>query len=152
MMKKGSSNIEFIATMILLILFSWVAFTFVISASDAYDKELSQKESIEETRIALSFIDNKVKQANKGDVSVERIKGNNVIVIKDESGFNNNLFFLEGNLYEVMTGEGEVLDPSLGMKIASIKSLDIDSTDDLISLEIVGQHGERQKLLINKGL
>lgn len=151
-MKKGSSNIEFIATMILLILFSWVAFTFVISASDAYDKELSQKESIEETRIALSFIDNKVKQANKGDVSVERIKGNNVIVIKDESGFNNNLFFLEGNLYEVMTGEGEVLDPSLGMKIASIKSLDIDSTDDLISLEIVGQHGERQKLLINKGL
>ena len=151
-MKKGSSNIEFIATMILLILFSWAAFTFVIAASDAYDKELTKKESIEETRIALSFIDNRVKQANKGDVSVEEIDGNDVIIIRDESGFNNNLYFLDGSLYEAMTSEGEALDPSIGLKIATIKSLEVASNDDLISLEIVGQHGERQKLLINKGL
>lgn len=67
-----SARVELIMVMLLLVLFGVAIYTLIVSGSNAQEKILADKKAIENVRIAMSYLDVKVRQNDEnGKISVE---------------------------------------------------------------------------------
>lgn len=94
-----------------------------------YDKINIEREINYDLRVSLSYIANKVRQADReGAVCIKELNGNNAVVIKekyDDTIYETWIYFYDNYLYEILIDEGISFNLSDGMKVLKIDSFDI---------------------------
>ena len=66
----GKARIETILVMLMLVVFSISTYTLVVSTASSYSKNYSDMDAKDNLRLALSYIDLKIKQSDKKGVYV----------------------------------------------------------------------------------
>lgn len=143
-MKKrtGAGMIELILVMMLLILFGLSTFTLVVSGSNAYSATLSEKENLADRRVALSYIENKIRQNDRSkaiEVRKNKLNGGVAIVIKERQGediFETWIYENEGVLREAYFKKGTELSDDMSFEIAPIDHFDVRREQTLLYVEI----------------
>lgn len=145
---KGSNNgytlIELILVVALLALFGIATLTLVLSSSTAYKGIMERKETDSGLRVALSYLDTKIKQNDAKDVI--RLESNpsgngRAVVIEEEmegSLYETWIYLSAGKLREVLVGKGDPVKDELGFEIADIEGFDVnyDSRRKLLHLNV----------------
>ena len=147
----GKARIESILVMLVLVVFSISTYTLVVSTASSYDKNHKDMLAKDNLRLALSYIDLKVKQsAKKGVYLIEKaIDNKDVIVVEDEIKgeiYQNVIYFKDGFLKEMLIKKGTDLSEVEGFEIAKIKDMTFSKTgSDLINVSITtdNEHGKK---------
>jgi type II secretory pathway pseudopilin PulG len=123
---KGYSLIELIFVMVLLILFGLTTFTLVIAGSTTYDKLTKIKNNNSELRVALSYVNMKVRQNDSfNSISIQmasRKNGNAVVISKLMGGkpYETWIYCSKGRLREALVKKGVLPSDELSSEIAVI--------------------------------
>ena len=132
---KGSTLVELIMVMLLLILFGITISTLIHSGGEAQEKIISEKNAQIDARIALSYLNMKIRQNDSAEkISIEKteITGENAIVIKvrydsmydDWIGYDTWIYWADGFIYECLTDPGEQPEIGLSFRIAEAGRFD----------------------------
>lgn len=154
-MRKGHGIIEFIFMMLLLLLFVVLIFYLVAGGSHAYEKSEHMGDVISNLRIGTSYIDNKIKQAQNGSISIETFEeiGTEAIVIEESVegvAAQTVIYCKDGELLEAYYEKSDIKDPDLGTPIAVISSMKLEFVGEkVISILLNGDNGKQSKLLID---
>lgn len=153
-MHKGNSNLEFILSVFLILLFTVLTFLSVQAASVTYEKASINTEAISEARIATSYIDNKIKQSIDGKVQILEIQDKNtfLIQINEEENFKTYIYYLNGYLNELYVSEMDNIDLTYGTNICKLENMEFKKiNDDISKLEIFGLNNINHELIIKTG-
>ncbi len=131
--KNIKYSVETFMVTLLLILFAIMVSILIFEGSSTYKKVLNSKESEENARIALSFINMKIKQNDLANrVYLDYYEGfDNTIVIEygnEEEGLFSYIYFKDGALYECYS-EG-VLSDELSTKIVDVNGGSLNISED----------------------
>lgn len=154
-MRKGHSVIEFIFMMMLLLLFVVLIFYLVAGGSNAYEKSEHVGDVISNLRIGASYIDNKIKQAENGSVSVELFEeiGTDAVIIEEiveGIAMETVIYCKDGKLLEAYYEKSEIKNPELGTPIADISSMKLELVGEkILSIFLKGEDGKQSKLLVD---
>ncbi len=157
--RKGSSNIEIIMTMILLILFGGSIFTLIYAGGTTQKRIIDEKDIKVNARVASSYINVKLKKYDEeGAISVQMnpLTNENALVFRDEPDPNYTneelytwIFFEDGILYTQAITEGEELISGLGVEIAQVDGFDVSIDGDKITSIIEYKHRDSIETLKN---
>jgi prepilin-type N-terminal cleavage/methylation domain-containing protein len=123
---RGYSLIELVLVMALLVIFGLSTFTLVVSGSGAYKNILDKKEANSELRVAISYINMRIRQNDSVDsVRVEKSPfGNDAAIVTEEvidnSTYETWIFWHEGKLREALVRQGESVTVDISFVIADI--------------------------------
>lgn len=141
---KGYSLIELVLVMALLIIFGLGTFTLVISGSGAYKNILDKKEVNSELRVAISYINMRIRQNDSvGAVRVEKSPfGNDAAIVTEEviesDTYETWIFWHEGKLRETLIKQGEPVTIDISFAIADVDGFiaKYDNDKKLIKLNV----------------
>ncbi|WP_179237533.1 DUF4860 domain-containing protein [Sedimentibacter hydroxybenzoicus] len=106
-----------------------------------------------EKRVSLSYIANKVRQADKeNSIRVEKSEDVQALVINevyDEDYYETWIYYYNDGLYELFTGESIQFNPEDGMKIMNIDSFSIERLSNKLYKFTVGYDKSNTELIIN---
>jgi hypothetical protein len=144
--------VEMIMVMTLLILFGVTVFTLISSGSNAQNKIINDKSSQTDARIAISYLNVKLRQNSEADkISVKPcpITGVDSILIETggESAYDTWIFFEGGALYEFLGSPGDEPSMNLSVKIMDIKGFDIsyDGGSNSVTVKAIYDYNEATK-------
>ncbi len=133
MKRRINVSVESIMVILLMILFSVAISVLIFEGSVTYRKIITNKNEEENTRIALSYVNMRIKQNDMtGHITVDQdsLDGEDVLVIHhhdDEEGLMSYIYFKDGFLWECYT-DG-LLDHSLSSEIIAISGIEFDYLD-----------------------
>lgn len=150
--RKIIVSFESILVMMLLIIFAVSTCLMIIEGSESYKNILNQKEKEENARIALSYINMRVKQNDvQGHLlfKPKSVDGKDALVIKhsgDEEGFLTYLFWDEGILWECYTDVNTEPTKAYSAQIVPIDGLkfEIDQDNNTVNINIKYTYGKQQ--------
>ena len=151
--QKGSTLIELIMVMFLLIIFGASTSILIYSGGRAQENILSERNSQIDARIVLSYLNMFIRQndvAGKILIQENNITGDNSIVIQvreETFGYDVWIFWAEGFIYEAITDPGEYPDLWLSERIAEVDFFNTELSDGFIINTIrYNINGEEQEL------
>lgn len=122
-------SIHFILIMFLFLIIVMLSFIIISLGKNIYDKINIEREINYDLRVSLSYIANKVRQADReGAVCIKELNGNNAVIIKekyDDTIYETWIYFYDNYLCEILIDKGMSFDMSDGMKVLEIDSFDI---------------------------
>lgn len=139
---KGSGMIELILVMILLMLFGLSTFMLVVSGSNAYATTVSERDNLSDRRVALSYIDNKIRQNDQQkaiEVRKNEVNGGVAIVLKEgqgENAFETWIYENEGLLREAYFKKGAPLSDDMSFEICKVDRFNVRQENDLLYVEV----------------
>lgn len=142
MMNNPRYSIETLMVTVLLIIFSIIIAVLIFRGSSSYQNTISSKETDENIRIALSFIDMKIKQndiANRISVD-EYDEFGKVLTIAyggEEDGLYSYIYHKGGALYECYTDMP--LDHSLSGKVVDVDDISMALSDELLTITVTSK-------------
>lgn len=126
--RRINASVESIMVTLLLIIFAAAICILIFEGSRTYRTIITNKTQEENVRIALSYINMRIKQNDIEDhitIDPSGFEGDSVLVLKhhgDEEGLLSYIYFADGRLWECYT-DGP-LDPSLSSEIISVEDID----------------------------
>ncbi|MCL2707926.1 MAG: DUF4860 domain-containing protein [Defluviitaleaceae bacterium] len=129
--RGGTSLVELVMVMMMLALFGVTIYTLISAGANAQARIIGQKDAQADARVALSFINVKLRQNDSADkISVEPIAltGKNAILIRERTdmySFDTWIYCHEGRLYEFIAEPGE-LPLEFGLPILDIEGLEVE--------------------------
>ena len=137
--------IESIVVMLVLLVFACVVFLVIDSGSNVYDKILDEKAETQSTRVAYSYIDNKIKQHDKKDcISVTDTSYGSTLKI-DGGAYTTYIFYADGAMYECLTKEAVEPSISAANKITSLGGLEFHRDGAMIHIVCTYGSGESRQ-------
>jgi len=131
-MNKQNSNqfsIQFIFIMLLFLIIVILSVMIIVLGKNVYNNINDDRASNYELRVSLSYIANKIRQADKkGAVDIKDFNGNPAVVIKetyDDFNYETWIYYFDNCLYEILIDEGSTFDSTDGMKILDVDSFNI---------------------------
>lgn len=148
--RKRNVSLESILVMILLIIFAVSSCIMIVQGSQSYAAIIEDKENAENARIALSYINMRIKQNdNLGKINFEskQVEGQDALVIThagEEDGYLTYIFWENGSLWECYTDQATKPSLALSSKIVPLDALDFhyDETDHALKVTIQYQYGK----------
>ncbi|MBC7959189.1 MAG: DUF4860 domain-containing protein [Vallitaleaceae bacterium] len=156
--RKRNISLESILVMILLIIFAISACTMIIQGSQSYDSILEDKENAENARIALSYINMRVKQNDVGGkISLEKsaVEGRDALMIKhsgEEEGYLTYIFWSDNKLWECYTDALTEPSITLSSQIVSLDGLSFDFNEKGQTLQVSVKYQYGKDLLNLKSI
>ncbi len=142
--KKGHTLTELILVVAMLGLFGIATFTLVVSSSNAYKNIMEKTDVDSELRIAISYLDTKLKQ-NDSAKSI-RLEANpsgagNAIVIEntyEDEVYETWIYQSGGRLKEMIVAKGEPFQDELSFEISAVDGFIAvyDETDKLLKVNV----------------
>ena len=141
--KKGYTEAELMMVFALIALFGILCFTLIQAGGGAYERLAENRSGKSYARVALSYIENRVRQGDDGD-SV-RIMENpfdeneNAIIIAGITGVENEeLWILNygGELVEYYVESGAMIDPEAYFSISDVTAFEVTKTGNTLQLTI----------------
>ena len=128
---NGYSLIELLLVMVILVIFGLSTFTLVISGNNAYKNIIEKKTLNSELRVAVSYLDMKLRQGDGlGEIGVKKIPNgyNNAIVIHElveGETYETWIYFNNGKLREAYILQGTPIVDQNSFAVAEIDGFDI---------------------------
>lgn len=125
--RKINISVESIMVILLMIIFAASICVLIFEGSRTYKKILDNKAQEENIRIALSYVNMRIKQNDvDGNILIadNDFEGNNVLILKhhsEEEGLVSYIYFKDGYLWECYTDGA--LDHSLSSEIIAIDGI-----------------------------
>lgn len=150
---RGSTMVELIMVMLLLILFGTTIYTLIYAGATTQERIMREKDAQTDARIALSYINVKLRQNDvNGKIVVEKAELTNkdAIVIKDRSedyAYDTWIFCYDGKLMECLVPPDEQPTELGSFYIADSEDLDTayDSTSGSITNTLYYYSGDALK-------
>lgn len=147
---SGSTLIELVMVLSLMTLLGITIFMLIYSGANTQKRVLSEKNSQIEARIALSYINIKLRQNDvSGSVEVGEIKltGKNALKIKQRGtsmDYDTWIFCLDGKLMECLVNPGEEPTEMLSFLIANTEELvtEIDPDNGTVTNTVYYYYGD----------
>lgn len=133
---------EAIATMLLLIVLGVGIFSLTVSSTSAYKRLYNGKNLQSELRVALSFVQMKIRQNDlKNAIRVEEnpVNGGPAVVIREKIGdevYETWIYQDDGKLREVLVLEGETPSNDLSFEIADLDGFSATIDKNLLNLSV----------------
>jgi hypothetical protein len=148
--KKGYTEAELMMVFALIALFGILCFTLIEAGGGAYKRLAENRSSKSYARVALSYIENRVRQGDEGQsvmiAESPLSEDENALVITGITGIEDEeLWILKngGELVEYYLAKGQELDPSAYFTIADIESFEVKKVGNTLQLTIgYTQNGE----------
>ncbi len=137
--QKHIIDIFFVIT--LFCLFALSAIFLISIGADIYGKTVNNMEQNFDTRTALAYITEKVRQSDQQDqLSVGNLDGHPALIISSHttsSDYQTYLYAYDGQLKELMVKQGVTLGPETGQNILAVSDFDLHlEGENLISCTI----------------
>lgn len=155
-MKKHISNkfsIQFIFIMLLFLIIVILSVMIINLGKEIYISINNDRTNNYELRVSLSYISNKIRQADKENmVDIRDFNGNQAIVIKetyDGLSYENWIYYNENNIYEILIDEGQSFGIYDGMKVLEADNFDISKINDNLYKISVEEEGRSSDLVLS---
>lgn len=162
MYDRGKTNtLETLLVTIMLILLTAAVFSLVAAGGETYGKILKNRDELGRARIAISYINVKVRQNDQAGavyLSGDVIPGLKTLVIKHKGeleGMYTYIFHENGALFECFIEEGIYPKREYAMKVCSVDDLSIEPGEEGIALKLSAGYrfaGKDKKLLADIAL
>jgi hypothetical protein len=144
MSKIRGSGVSLLFMIILFFSLSIFSMLAILTGAKVYENINIRMESNFSEQTALSYITHKVRQADsKGMVSVEKIQGVDVLVLREEydgTVYQTMIYCIDGYIKELFTDSNSGLSLSDGIEIMECKKLDLEiASDNLIKVELTNE-------------
>ncbi len=139
---KGNSQVELVMVMTLLILFGVTVFTLIAAGSNAQAKLIANKNSQTDARVAVSYLNVKIRQNDTGNIVVKPcpVSGESALLIqtRGDDSYDTWVYFFDGMIYEFigLAGEEPSVDLSVGIIAANDLTFEYDPGTERISAEV----------------
>lgn len=150
MNSRSSHSINTVFVLMIFCLFAVCSLFLVLIGANSYRRIVGEMDSNNETRASLSYISNKVHAANGGDVGIETLNGQKVLVIGSNTGerkYNTYIYLYNGYLMELFTRADNGFTPGDGDKITPLTAFTMEKDGSELILSVCGQN--RQSLSLN---
>lgn len=149
---EGSSTIEMLMVVLLVIVMSITIASLIISGSHAQDRIATKHDEQVDARTCLSFIQVVLKQHDETGLAIKQLEGgdNAIFIPKEDSDYDLWYFFVDGVLYECYMEKGTLPDRDRAMdimKIDGIVTLEFDEYKNQVQTNISYVYGEHIKNL-----
>lgn len=125
---------DILFTLSLFCLFTACAFLVVLTGIQVYRTTVSDMEDNYSSKTALSYVTEKIRQHDfAGGVSVVSLKGENVLVLKDQADGETYLTYIyayEDYLWELSVKEGTPVSRDMGQKIIQVQDFSIEKKEN----------------------
>jgi len=143
-LRTGSTLVELIMVMLLLILFGAAISVLIYSGGETQARIISEKNAQIDARVALSYVNMYIRQndeADKIEIKPNAYTGEESILVKTRAewgGYDTWIFFAEGCLYECLVDPGREPSVGLSFKIAEIDRFGVDLNADGAIVNTIG--------------
>jgi hypothetical protein len=155
-MKKEISNhfsIQFPFVMLLFLIIAVLSSMIIFMGKDVYNGINDDRNANYDIRVSLSYIANKVRQADKnGAIEIRDVEGEPALVIKetyDGSNYNTWIYHYGSSLYELMTDEGSQFEPGDGSEILEVEEFTISKIGDKTYKFTITSKGRNAALVLS---
>jgi hypothetical protein len=132
MKKENSINqflIPYIFIMLLFLTIVILSFMMILAGKNIYNNINEDRKSNYDVRVTLSYVANKMRQADRNDgIEIREINGNNALVIRetyDDADYETWIYYYNNSLYEIFTDEGSEFEMIDGNEILKVEDFDI---------------------------
>lgn len=145
-------SIQFVFVMLLFLIIVVLSVTIILLGKNVYNNINADRKNNYELRVSLSYIANKIRQADREDaVDIKEINGETAVVIKetyDEINYETWIYYYDNSLYEILIDEGNSFNLSDGMKILDVDSFDISKVkENLYNFSVKSRESSEELVL-----
>ena len=141
--KNTSDTISTVGSMLLFLLFAVCMMMIIAAAAGSYSRISDNYGTNFTASASIRYISNKIKSADKVDVSQN-------IMVLENGGATNVIYYSNGGLYEKTVAAGTEYELSGGDMIFELNGMEINETDEFYKITVnVG--GETSAALVRKG-
>lgn len=140
--QRGSVSVETIATLLLVLLLGIGIFSLAVTSTSAYTRLYEGKNLQSELRVALSFVQMKVRQNDlRGAVGIgiNPVNRKTAVVIREEYDgevYETWIYQDDGKLREAIMPEGEAPSNDLSFEIADVDGFSVDMDGNRLNLSV----------------
>lgn len=146
-------SIQFVFVMLLFLIIVILSVTIILLGKNIYNSINEDRKNNYEVRVSLSYIANKIRQADKlNAVEIREADGQAAIVINesyDGSNYQTWIYYYDNCLYEILTDVGSEFNFSDGMKVLEVDSFEIDEIKDNLYKFSVKSEGVSSELVLS---
>ncbi len=146
-------SIQFVFVMLLFLIIVILSVTIILLGKNIYNSINEDRKNNYEVRVSLSYIANKIRQADKlNAVEIREADGQAAIVINesyDGSNYQTWIYYYDNCLYEILTDVGSEFNFSDGMKVLEVDSFEIDEIKDNLYKFSVKSKGVSSELVLS---
>ncbi len=139
--------------MLLFLIIVIMSVMIILLGQNIYENINKDRADNYEKRVSISYIANKVRQADKEkSIRVENSGDVQALVIREVYGedyYETWIYYYNGGLYELFTGENIQFNPEDGMKIMNIDSFSIERLSNKLYKFTAGYDKSNTELIIN---
>ena len=153
--KKGYTEAELMMVFALVALFGILCFTLIQAGGGAYERLAENRSNKSFARVALSYIENRVRQGDTGeqifitDNPIEDGDNDKALVISGITGIEGEELWImqkDGELVEFYVTAGAEINPSSYFSIADIDTFDIVKKGETLELSIGYMQNDELKM------
>ncbi|WP_312700069.1 DUF4860 domain-containing protein [Sedimentibacter sp.] len=147
------SSFQLIFIMLLFLIIVVMSVMIILHGQKIYESINEDRSYNYEKRVSLSYIANKVRQADReNSIRIENSGDIQSLVIRelyDGDYYETWIYFYNGGLYELFAGEGIPFNPDDGMKIMDVDSFSIERLNNKLYKFTAGYDKYNAELIIN---
>lgn len=150
MNSKSTHSFDTVFVLLIFCLFAGSSLFLVLIGANVYRDIVGEMNANNETRASLSYVSNKVRAADSRDVSVEKIDGQDTLVIHSAhngSDYKTYIYLHDGYLMELFTKAENGFTAGDGDKITPVSAFTMTKNDNELSLSVSG--GDKSRLSLD---
>lgn len=156
MSQKGSTTIEWLLVVLLLLVFSLSIFVLASSASNRYEALENTKKNDSEIRIATSYLTTKIRQSDAiGSLFIiKRTETQGPALMIEEvllgETYETWIYVSNGRLLEATIPSNSKLDEDVSFEVAKLESVELEWVDDKgIQISVTGLDGTKRDFFVS---
>ncbi len=132
--QKSNNSFHIIFVMLLFLTIVIMSVMIILLGQNIYESINDDRAENYEKRVSLSYIANKIRQADKeNSIQLKEIDGSSALVIKEvyeNENYETWIYYYNNGIYELFTDENNELILEDGMKIMSVESFFIEKLNN----------------------
>ena len=149
---QKSSILPILFVLLLFLVLSVLSCAIIASGNSVYRKIVDDMDANYQNRVALSYINTKVRQNDsEGLIKIEEFDGTDCLIItefSDDIEYSTFVYFHEGYIKELFIAADEEFDASAGDRVVNVEEFTISKNQNTINVGVTNTHGKFSKLTI----
>lgn len=143
MNRKIIQSLDTVLALSVFCLFAVCSLFLILIGSNVYRGIVNSMDSNSEIRTSLSYVSNKVRSADRNEVSLQSANGLQILVIANQYGgekYNTYIYQYDGCLMELFSKADKAFTPGGGDKITPVAAFTITKKGNMLYLSATGRN------------
>lgn len=151
--QKSNKSSQLIFVMLLFLTIAIMSVMIILLGQNIYDSINDDRAENYEKRVSLSYIANKIRQADKeNSIQLKEIEGSLALVINevyDDEYYETWIYYYNNGIYELFTDEGNEFEPDDGMRIMNVNGFSIEKLSNTLYKFTAKNSEDSTELILN---